>query len=99
MVEGYLETTLEVARNYLDLGALAEAEEHLLGLTSIRPDCIPALEGLAEVYDRQRRADLLRQTRLRLARAESAAGQHEAALEALKSVTAPRRRTTPSRRN
>jgi chromosomal replication initiator protein DnaA len=86
VVDGFLQTTLEVARNYLDLGALNEAEGQLSGLVSIRPDCLPALEALAELYERQNRLDLLQDTRLQLGRSLSEAGQYDQALATLQAA-------------
>jgi tetratricopeptide (TPR) repeat protein len=83
VVDGYLQSTLEVARNYLDLGVLAEAETQLTGIVSIRPDNIPALEALAQVYEGQNRREPLLDTRMQLARSLTAAGRFDDALAAL----------------
>lgn len=88
VIESFHQTTLEVARNYLDLGALAEAEEHLTGLLSIRPQSLAALETLAEVHARQGRRDALQATRLQWARALAQDGRYDDALACIDAALA-----------
>ena len=55
LVDQYLQNTLEVARNYLELGALDEAEETYGQILRFKSDCRPALEGLARIYEQSGR--------------------------------------------
>jgi chromosomal replication initiator protein DnaA len=82
-VDQYISNTLEVARNYVQLGALVEAEEQFSGILRFKPDALPALEGLVRVYELTDRPAEFQAARLRLARALAAAGQPEPALELL----------------
>ncbi|MEN6625271.1 MAG: DnaA/Hda family protein [Candidatus Sumerlaeia bacterium] len=84
LVEDHVGHALEVARNYIEMGVLTEAEEQFDQILSFKPDCIQALEGLVRIYAQTGRTEELSTARLGLARARAAAGHAPAAIELLK---------------
>ncbi len=83
-VDEFLTHALEVASNYMEMGVLAEAEEQFQQVLRFNSDSVPALEGLARVYEMTDRPEEFQATRLRLARSREAAGDLTEAIELLK---------------
>lgn len=79
--EQYLKESLEVASNFLDLGALREAEEQYDQIMRFREDCESALRGLLRIYEATERWEAHDATRLKLARALAVAHNYQEALE------------------
>jgi tetratricopeptide (TPR) repeat protein len=97
VADRYLNETLEVAQNYLEMGVLNEAEEHFERILSFKGDCLAALEGLIRIYEQTARADAWQRTRLRLARALVARNEYEPAAELLRQLTQSNPRDTETR--
>lgn len=83
LIEKYIQAALEVARNYLDMGVLAEAEEHFDRILRFKGDCIPAQQALVEIYQATDRSEQVELARLRLARIHARAGHPNDALQLL----------------
>ena len=63
----FIERTLEIAENFLELSVLDEAETEFKKIIQVQPDNFEGLEGLAEVYREAEKAnDLLAQLRIML---------------------------------
>lgn len=80
----YLETTLEVANNYLELGVLTEAEEQYERILGFKKDFVPALEGLMAVHQKADRPEEARRVQLDLARTLIEREEYERGLEVFK---------------
>lgn len=88
LIDDYVGHALEVARNYIEMGVLAEAEEQFDQILRFKPDSTIALEGLIRIYEKAVRQAELANARLKLARARADAGQYPDAIELLKLITA-----------
>ena len=83
----YVQHTLEVARNYLEMGVLKEAEEQFVRILSFQPACREAMVGLTRLYEMTDRAEEFQAMRLRLARTLVDLGENAQAIELLKIYT------------
>lgn len=97
VADQYLNDSLEVAHNYLELGVLAEAEEHFERILKFKENCLPALEGLIRVYEATERPEAHRAARLRLAYALSAQEKVKEALAILKQCVQEKPEDTETR--
>ncbi|MBX7245229.1 MAG: tetratricopeptide repeat protein [Candidatus Sumerlaeaceae bacterium] len=84
----YVERNLEVAENYLELGAFDEAEKAYRNLLTLNPDLLQAHEGLLSLYDQQKRLAEIAETRQTLAQLHLAQGSLDKALEQAKALVA-----------
>lgn len=96
--EQYLENSLEVAQNYLELGALKEAEEHYDQILRFREDSLPALQGLIRIYEATGRTEARNGARLKLARVQAAYQKFTEALEIVEEALRERPADTELRR-
>lgn len=83
VADQYLKDALEVARNYLEMGVLNEAEDHFDQILRFKENCIPALEGLARIYEATERPDAFQTVRLQLAMALAAQTRYDEAIDLL----------------
>ncbi len=97
LIDEYVGHALEVARNYVEMGVHAEAEEQFDQILLFKPDSIGALEGLIRIYEQAVRGAELASARLKLARARANAGQYPAAIELLKQLAAEAPADRPAR--
>ncbi len=84
LIEDYIAHSLEVARNYTEMGVLVEAEEHYNQILRLKPESLPALEGLLQVHERSGRRPSFTAARLALAQAYARAGRAESAIGLLR---------------
>lgn len=82
-IEDHLKNALEVARNYLELGALGDAEETFKRVLRFKADCLEALEGLIQVFERESRMADLCKARLQLAHSLADRAEYTRAIDLL----------------
>ncbi|MBN1901808.1 tetratricopeptide repeat protein [Candidatus Sumerlaeota bacterium] len=55
----FIDKTVEVAENYLELGVLDESEKYFSKVVEIQPNNIEAQKGLLEIYNIQKKNDII----------------------------------------